>query len=138
MLTLLLSCYFSIAQKSVISLKDTLILGSEKHFPAVIKIYEKYTPIIDSLTNIRISQNSKPGTNEKYSGTDKSEGYYIALQLDDYETLIKQFLNINRVKAVFYFSSWSKKESYYEVSFEGNNKDLKDGRVRWYIKDGEK
>ncbi len=27
----------------------------------------------------------------------------------------------------------TKKESYYGVYFEGNNKDLKDGTVRWYV-----
>ena len=131
-LAFLFAYHLSPAQQMPQQPPDTLILGPEKYRAEVIRIYEKYNQIGDSLFKIRTSPNYKRSTDKKYRGHDGVEGYYMDLEFKELEVIVKKFLDIKRVKGTFYRSSGTAKETYYEVSFEGNNKDLKDGRVRWF------
>jgi hypothetical protein len=117
-------------EAQLISSPDTIIIGSAKYLPAVLEISNRYSPILDSLTNIRV--NSKTVNSAKQNIPDKTEGYYIDQELNDYERLINQFLPFSNVKAVYHYITGKKKESYYEVSFVRSIPSVKGGVVRWY------
>lgn len=113
---------------------DSLIMGPEIYREEVIKIFEKYNHIQDSLTNLRTDPNYQVRTDKKYNGNDGKEGYFINLEMDELKKILEKFLDIKRVKAIYSTIETNKKEVYYEVNFEENKKDLKDGMVRWYGK----
>lgn len=126
------------AQKMPVLPSDTLIIGPQKYLSEIIRITGKYAHIGDSLFKLHHSPGYKPENDKNYYNSEGQEGYYMDLSFKELGAIIKQFLDIKRVTGTFCGGCGATKEGYYQVYFDGNGKDLKDGKVRWYIKDADK
>ena len=107
-LSLTLLAFFNLNAQKVSPLVDTVIVGPPKYQSEVIQIFKKYDK---GLSGSNIDQ-----------------------QLREMESILKRFIDIKRVTAVYNNYDGNKKETIYAVSFEGKVSDMKKGEVMWSIK----
>lgn len=132
LLTTLFSLFLLIA---IAQTPDSLkvVKGPEKYNNEVVRIFEKYGKISDSLTQIGISQQFKSDTTQKNGYNAKVVGFYIDEELKEMKNILSRFLTIKRVTAVYIQTDAIKKENTYTVSFEGAGDTHGNGLVKWVI-----